>query len=134
MRNRATHRRVVRLGLGGLALLLVVTAQPGAAAGPQPSQPPGAAPGTAMTSQSAPGLRALGRGNLGEIARAATAVGVARADAPASADPRYEIPRPKRTNTAPDNRVTPADTPPARHPHGGRPLPRHAALQQPVRG
>ena len=111
MRSRAEHRRVVRLGLGGLALLLVVTAQPGAAAGPPPSQPAGAATGTATTSQSAPGLRALGRGNLGEIARAATAVGVARADAPASADPRYEIPRPKRTNTAPDNRVTPADTP-----------------------
>lgn len=123
MRIRSSNQGVMRLGLSGLAILLAVAVQPGASAAPKRAAP---APSTDVsvagtTSSSTVSLRPMGRGNLGEVARAATTMSAARLAAPASTNPRYEIPRPKRTNTAPDNRVTPADTPtPSTSPVVGR--------------
>ncbi len=105
-----TRRPAGRLAVGALALALTAAVQPAASAGQQASQPD--VPVAGSTSQSQPDLRTMGRGNLRDIAdRAAAARAASGVGQPASADPRYEIPRPKRPNAAPDNRVTPAVTP-----------------------
>ncbi len=67
------------------------------------------------TSQQLVQLRSMGRANLGALARQAAR---SSSTSPgASANPRYEIPDPKRPNAAPDNRVTPARVP---HADGGK--------------
>lgn len=105
------HRLRIRRGrlsltVGGLSVALVFGVPADASAGRGDTAV--ASAGSGETSISATALRYLGTGNLAQTAQRAAR---ASTPAPATANPRTELPRPKRPNAAPDTRVTPAQTP-----------------------
>ncbi|MBA3619800.1 MAG: hypothetical protein M3467_06475 [Actinomycetota bacterium] len=110
MRALLSRRGAVGAVVGSVAVALTAVAPAGPVVAEQEVGRSDVAV-SAPTSQTQITLQRMGTGNLGDIARASARRAAGTTRAPASADPTYEIPKPKRPNAAPDNRVTPANVP-----------------------